>query len=195
MSSSNSALWISLYAAGIATASLLWQWRRWRLEHGIWAELTVLVQGRFKVPGDPNSDPTWDIAIRVWNRGASEIGIHQMALDPNLVRWFDRRYSWIFIQPVFARFLSRAHTRRYVTGTQKVSVAPGAVRFLAVPVDKLRPWGIGPDTRVRGVVWLTSGPVLRSRRMMPEQGLFEVPEGWLLPGDAPRARPSKRRRT
>ncbi len=168
---------------GLAALSLMWQWRTWRREHGTWLELAVIWRGRVeRRAGDPLTGV--DLAIRVWNRGPQSVKVTQIALDPNLVRWFDPRISWLFVRPIFGRSIGAAEKRRFVSVLHRGDVPAGAVRYFAVSLRDLVAWNIDGGTKLRGVVWLSNGVIRRSRRRRPVGDASVIPAEWIVPAQA-----------
>jgi hypothetical protein len=186
MSSEAQADPIAVYGAVVATCSfvlvalsLVWQLRTWRREHGTWLVLDVVWRGRVAV-GATDLETEAELAIRVWNRGTQPVKVTQIALDPNLVRWFDRRISWLFVRPLFDSVIERARKRRYLSLFHRGDV-PAGVRYFAVPLKELAPHTIDADTRVRGVIWLSNGDIRRSRRMKAVGDASVIPADWIIP--------------
>jgi hypothetical protein len=108
------------------------------------------------------------------------VKVTQIAVDPNLVRWFDQRISWLFVRPFFNSVIERARQRRFVSLLHRGDV-PSGVRYFAVSLSELAPHKIDGDTKVRGVIWLSNGEIRRSRRMKPVGDASVIPDEWIIP--------------
>jgi hypothetical protein len=151
------------YAALVATLTAAWQVQQWHRERTEWVQLAVSTRER--VPAfEPGPDVAYKplrvtggdygVGVRVWNRGPLPITVEKIGVDR---RAFPLRLAGRSALPAAPTWFL----------VPELTLEPGEIAWIGVGGEAFEAASYDPTQRLRGLVRLSTGRVIASRRRVP----------------------------